>query len=178
MAAVVCCTRVCGAALARRGPGAGRALAQFLRVLSVPEATRSLATETAAHRVAGSTLQEQSVPLESEKKRIYLVSQHEPTFHALQDALRALRAYSLAEFEETVEVSLCCNLLTKKGKKRDPFRGNIIFPHQFGKDPKLLVFAEVCLSFIVCVCVCVCVCAHTSERVCVHAGERCRYLYV
>ena len=145
-------------ALSRGGPGVGRNLAQFLRVSSVHQGRRSLTSEAAVHSTEGSNLHEQPVRIQSEKKRIYLLSQHEPPFHELPDALRALRAYSLADFEETVEASLCCKLISKKGKKRDPFKGSIIFPHRFGKEPKLLVFAEVCVHVEVQLSICFYIC--------------------
>lgn len=144
MAAVAAFCTGAGTALARGVPRVGRSLASFLRSFSIHEDPCALNTEAVAPSTEseGSILHEQSVRSQSDN-RIYLVSQREPTVHELPDALKALRAYSLADFEETVEVSLCCKLVTKKGKRRDPFRGTIIFPHRFGKEPKLLVFAEV-----------------------------------
>lgn len=144
------------AALARGGLGAEQALAKFLRGLQVHQTRRSLSLGAAAdvHISESSNLQEEAV--QRGPRRVYLVNQHEPTVHQLPGALKALRAYSLADFEETVEVSLFCKLKTKKGKKRDPFRGTIIFPHRFGKEPKLLVFAEVCIwGCMRCSCMCV-----------------------
>ena len=146
MAAVAAFCTGAGTALARGGPRVGRSLASFFRAFSVHEGPLStLNTEAVAPSTEseGSNLHEQSVRNQSDN-RIYLVSQREPTVHELPDALKALRAYSLADFVETVEVSLYCKLVTKKGKRRDPFRGSIVFPHPFGKEPKLLVFAEVC----------------------------------
>ena len=171
-----------GAALARGGLGAERTLARFLRGLNVHESWRLLASAAAeVHSNESSNLQEEAV--QRGPRRVYLVNQHEPTVHKLPGALKALRAYSLADFEETVEVSLFCKLKTKKGKRRDPFRGTIIFPHRFGKEPKMLVFAEVCMGvyrglvvwafFNLCLhvhvsVVCVYVCVRACVCLCVH----------
>ena len=80
-----------------------------------------------------------------ESTRVYFVPHHKTQPTSLQEALRALRAYSISRCDETVEVSLFCNLFVNKNrtKKRDPFKGTILFPHTFGKEPKLLVFAKV-----------------------------------
>ena len=80
-----------------------------------------------------------------ESTRVYFVPHHKTQPTSLQEALRALRAYSISKCDETVEVSLFCNLFVNKNrsKRRDPFKGTILFPHTFGKEPKLLVFAKV-----------------------------------
>ena len=59
------------------------------------------------------------------------------------EALRALRAYSLSEIPETVELSLTIDMTLKKKKVRDPFRGTLIYPHQFGDQRRILLLAEV-----------------------------------
>ena len=46
--------------------------------------------------------------------RIYLLSQHQPEATTFPEALRALRAYSLSEIPETVEVSLKMDMTLKK----------------------------------------------------------------
>ena len=77
--------------------------------------------------------------------RVFFVPQHKSQSTSLQEALRALRAYSISKFDETVEISLYCNLFVSKnkGKRRDPFRGTVLYPHSFGREPKVLVFAVV-----------------------------------
>ena len=131
--------------LARAGHGAERTLANFLRVSNAHQFRRSIASDEAAvHSIASSKLSEDSI--QHRTGRIYLINQHEPAVHKLPEALRALRAYSLTEVNETVQLSLSCKLKTKKGKNRDPFKGTVIFPHEFGRPRRMLVFAEVCVS--------------------------------
>ena len=59
------------------------------------------------------------------------------------ESLKALRAYSLSEIPETVELSLTVDMSLKKGKTREPFRGTLIYPHKFGVMRKILLIAEV-----------------------------------
>ena len=46
--------------------------------------------------------------------RIFLLNQHKPEPTTFSEALRALRAYSLSEIAETVEVSLKADMTLKK----------------------------------------------------------------
>ena len=54
-----------------------------------------------------------------------------------------MRAYSLSEIPETVEIILKADLTLKKNKVRDAFRGTLIYPHKFGSQQKILLLAEV-----------------------------------
>ena len=45
--------------------------------------------------------------------RVYLLNQQKDTSVPLQEALRSLRAYSLTEKTETVEINLKCNMKLK-----------------------------------------------------------------
>lgn len=74
--------------------------------------------------------------------RVYLLNQHKGMSVPLQEALRSLRAYSLTEKSETVEINLKCNMKLKMNKLRQPFRGSIVYPHMFGRQQRVLVFAE------------------------------------
>lgn len=59
------------------------------------------------------------------------------------EALRCLRAYSLLPTPQTLELSLNVNMLLKKSKRRDPFRGTLVYPHRFGEERRVLLIAEV-----------------------------------
>ena len=55
-----------------------------------------------------------SVALPHKTTRVYLLNQYKEPEIDLHEALRALRAYSLCERAETIEVSLKCNMKVKK----------------------------------------------------------------
>ena len=61
----------------------------------------------------------------------------------LSEALRALRAYSISTVPETIELALRVNMVLKKNKLRDPFRGTLVYPHPFGTQRKILALIEV-----------------------------------
>ena len=42
-----------------------------------------------------------------------------------------------------MELSINVNMALKKRKKKDPFRGTLVYPHRFGEERKILVIAEV-----------------------------------
>lgn len=52
-------------------------------------------------------------------------------------------AYSLLPTPETVELSVNVNMALKKNKRKDPFRGTLVYPHRFGDERRVLVLAEV-----------------------------------
>ena len=55
-----------------------------------------------------------SIGLSHKTSRVYLLNQYKEPEIDLHEALRALRAYSLCERAETIEVSLKCNMKVKK----------------------------------------------------------------
>eukprot|EP00039_Didymoeca_costata_P019933 m.339453 g.339453 ORF g.339453 m.339453 type:complete len:267 (-) comp18810_c0_seq1:106-906(-) len=60
----------------------------------------------------------------------------------VQEALAKLRLN--AKDFESLEITVKTDTRdpNNKKRKRDPFRGNVIFPHQFRKEPTVLVFAR------------------------------------
>ena len=54
-----------------------------------------------------------------------------------------MRAYSLSARPETVDVAIKVDMMLKKDKVRDAFRGTLVYPHQFGSHRKILLLAEV-----------------------------------
>ena len=62
---------------------------------------------------------------------------------SLPEALRCLRAYSLCPSSETVEISVNVNMALKKNKRKDAFRGTLVYPHRFGEERRVLLLAEV-----------------------------------
>lgn len=67
---------------------------------------------TTVHRDLSGT--ESSVALRHKTSRVYLLNQYKEPEIDLHEALRALRAYSLCERAETIEVSLKCNMKVKR----------------------------------------------------------------
>jgi ribosomal protein L1 len=61
----------------------------------------------------------------------------------LKEALRCLRAYSLLPTPETVEINLSVNMLLKRNKRKDAFRGTLVYPERFGHETRILLLAEV-----------------------------------
>ena len=62
---------------------------------------------------------------------------------SLPEALRCLRAYSLRPTPETVEISVNVNMALKKNKRKDAFRGTLVYPNRFGEERRVLLLAEV-----------------------------------
>ena len=115
-------------------------LAQSFPLLVRPCVWRRLATAAASNEAAA-TEKPASPPLVNTSRRVYLLNRTTPETTDLRTAIRALRAYSFAE-TETVELSIKCNMSAKKGKARDPFRGNLLYPYSFGQLRSVLFFAE------------------------------------
>jgi large subunit ribosomal protein L1 len=58
------------------------------------------------------------------------------------EALRALRAYSMATAPETVAVNVKVDMTLKKDKVREPFKGPVALPHTFGQQRIVLFVLE------------------------------------
>jgi len=63
----------------------------------------------------------------------------EPRLHALDEALRVVRASAFAKFDETVE--LCLRLGVNPKHADQMVRGTVILPHGTGKTKRVLVIA-------------------------------------
>lgn len=118
-------------------------LAQSVPLLLRPYVCRRVAT--AVSNEATATAQPTSLLAENASRKVYLLNRTTPETTDLNTAIRALRAYSFAE-KETVELSIKCNMSGKKGKARDPFRGNLVYPYSFGQLRSVLFFAEDALA--------------------------------
>lgn len=57
--------------------------------------------------------------------------------YSTQDAVRKVKDYAFAKFDETVELSMKLNL-----KKSQNVRDTLVLPHQFREEKKILVFAK------------------------------------
>lgn len=73
---------------------------------------------------------------------VYFTKLYKPQPRNLSTILTALKAYSLTEEDEDVSVSLCFNLLDKKSRPVQPFKGLFVFPHTFGEKGKICVFCD------------------------------------
>jgi large subunit ribosomal protein L1 len=76
---------------------------------------------------------------------VYFLNQHSEPPLPFREAVRCLRAYSITEKPETVDVNVKCNMKRPKGAGSiAQFRGTLIYPHTFrvGKETKILVFCE------------------------------------
>ncbi|XP_065911682.1 large ribosomal subunit protein uL1-like isoform X2 [Dysidea avara] len=73
---------------------------------------------------------------------VYLIKKRRPLQYSMGEAFNALRCYSFQE-DETVNTTLICDLRTKhKERLRNPFRGRVTYPHQFGHKPTVLLICE------------------------------------
>jgi large subunit ribosomal protein L1 len=57
--------------------------------------------------------------------------------YSLQDAVQLVKENARAKFDETVEIAINLNL-----KKGHTVRDTVVLPHQFGKEKRILVFAQ------------------------------------
>ncbi|XP_064395678.1 large ribosomal subunit protein uL1-like [Halichondria panicea] len=102
--------------------------------------TRALASTVM--RAASSQPQQSSPPIQATASRIFQLGKRDPEILDFPEALRALRAYSMSQVPETVELSIKLDMTLKRGKSRDSFRGALIYPHRFGTQSKILLLAE------------------------------------
>ena len=57
--------------------------------------------------------------------------------YSLDEAIEILKKFPKMKFDESIQVSIKLNL-----KKNQRIRGNVTFPHTFGKPPVVVVFAK------------------------------------
>ncbi|CAI8032670.1 50S ribosomal protein L1 [Geodia barretti] len=74
--------------------------------------------------------------------RVFILGRRKEEEVETSEALRALRAYSMATKPETVEVNIKVDMTLKKDKVRDPFKGPVVLPHTFGQETIILFVIE------------------------------------